>query len=133
MFEEILEDVYKLKTSDMLVPEILDFIYEKEQGISANSICYLSRYEFFCGMCLRDIKEWLYRMEATHINTYAFRRKIDDIKRSRGLSAQTSELKTLREEDEAIFRDYLEAGMALEDKISSEVFREIYKIFFQIP
>lgn len=130
MFSNALDEIYKFKTSGMTIPQILDEIYIREHEAIEKSSGHISPVDVEALLCLRDLKEWLFKLESRHVNTYVFRKQIDNIKTSREFYDIDRSCKPISRADIEMIRNYIEAGKEYKDDEIKEVFRAMYNTLF---
>lgn len=130
MPSSVLEDIYKIRSSEFTVPQIMEIIYEKEKQVLSETNGKLNLKGSTAMICLRDLKEWLYKSEHLRINTYTFRKKLDEIKKNRGYIDGLEDIKPINISDLTDAREMLEIGIDNFSGAEREAFQAIYNIFF---
>lgn len=136
MFKEILQETYKMQTSEKEIGEVIKDIYllEHEKLSTKHSLLkstYLAPADVISFMVLRDLKEWLFTYNQRRVNTFTFRKKLSALGKTYDLDSIDTSYTHIPTEKIDVLRMLLEAGeMVAGDAQSKEVFQRIYDQFF---
>ena len=127
MFTEVLDKLYKIKTSNLVVIDIITQIYEYEKN-EIDRICKCNeKFDMYGFVCLRDLKESLWSYNSSKINIYTFRKLIDSIKQERSYMKYDMDYRLILQKDFEDIIDCIDIGLSIDEE--NEVFKKIRDIF----
>lgn len=132
MFENVLEETYKLKAGDFETKySIMEYIDDAITRCDIRNIAFLPQRDLQFLMCIYNVRKALEDYESKKISTYAFRHRIDEIKKLVGITNDRT-YRTITVDEMDNLSDTLDIGLSSTDNEDiKNVFKNVWETMFE--